>query len=162
MNPQVWGPHLWFSLHTVTFSYPFYPDTEQKQQMKEFFLSIQNILPCMLCREHYKEHLQANPIEPALESRGELAKWLIGVHNSVNKSLGKPEWTEADAVHHYERIYGHPIVLYPGTTELTITDEEPLGQFWLVAGIAALFIVAGLYVYFQSGSESKRILRRRR
>lgn len=160
MNPQVWGPHLWFSLHTITFSYPFYPDSEQKQQMKDFFLSIQHILPCMLCREHYQEHLKTNPIEPALESRGELVKWLIEVHNSVNKSLGKPEWSVPDAIHHYEKIYQHPLVIFPGTTELKDFDKEPLGQYWLWAGICALVVVGGLFMYFSKGDTKPRRLRK--
>lgn len=125
MNPEIWGPSLWFGLHSTTMAYPFYPDSDQKQKMRNFFLSLQDVLPCMLCREHYKEHLEKHPIDPALESRGDLVRWLVGVHNSVNKSLGKREWSFEEVIQHYEQIYGHPIMIYPGTTEISIPEVKP-------------------------------------
>jgi hypothetical protein len=39
MNQNIWGPHLWFSLHTISFNYPLKPsDTEQNVEDLEMDL----------------------------------------------------------------------------------------------------------------------------
>ena len=118
MEPTVWGPHFWFALHSITFNYPFYPSSSHKSHYKTFFESIQFVLPCSVCQEHYKQHWQKYPIEPALESRAALVEWLVELHNAVNESLGKRRWSLAEAVAHYEEAYGHPLMIHPHTTEL--------------------------------------------
>ena len=30
MNQNIWGPHLWFSLHTISFNYPLKPTENDK------------------------------------------------------------------------------------------------------------------------------------
>ena len=62
------------------------------------------MLPCAICREHYKQHLAKNPLTPFLDSRKDLLKWTIDIHNKVNKKLGKPEWTEVEVITYYERL----------------------------------------------------------
>ena len=42
------------------------------------------------------------PIENALESRDTLVKWLIHVHNDVNKSLGKREYSYEEVIDIYK------------------------------------------------------------
>ena len=36
MNPDIWGPKFWFSLHSVTFDYPLKPDLGEKIRIKDF------------------------------------------------------------------------------------------------------------------------------
>ena len=36
MNPEVWGPHAWFFLHTVTMNYPNKPTIKDKEDNKNF------------------------------------------------------------------------------------------------------------------------------
>jgi hypothetical protein len=48
--------------------------------------------------------LTKNPITPFLDTREDLLKWTILVHNNVNKMLKKPEWTEAEIFTYYERL----------------------------------------------------------
>ena len=41
MNPSVWGPKLWFSLHTITLNYPkkpTYKDKKITQKEKDSFI----------------------------------------------------------------------------------------------------------------------------
>ena len=30
MDPNIWGPKFWFSLHNISLTYPFYPTDEDK------------------------------------------------------------------------------------------------------------------------------------
>ena len=84
-----WGTYAWGFLESVALTYPSNPTQQTKMEYKEFFLSLQNILPCPKCREHYKENLRKYNLNDALEDRDSLVKWVIDVHNSVNASNGK-------------------------------------------------------------------------
>ena len=55
MTTKDWGPRLWYVLHLITFNYPENPSFIDKQHYETFFLSLQNVLPCSICREHYKK-----------------------------------------------------------------------------------------------------------
>ena len=93
MNPKFWGPHGWIFLHAVTMNYPKNPTNHDKHVYANFFKSLQKVLPCEKCCVHYSQNIQEYPIEPALESRDSLVRWLIKIHNKVNADLGKKLYT---------------------------------------------------------------------
>lgn len=96
MKPDLWGPKMWYSLHTITFYYPDNPTIEEKNNFFNFFYSLQYVIPCTKCRNHYKELLLKKPIN--VNSKTELSKWLIDIHNEVNVSLNKNTKT-------YDEVY---------------------------------------------------------
>ena len=98
MNPKIWGPKLWFGLHSITLNYPKNPNIHDKKYMNDFFVSLQNVLPCKACAKNYESHLEKYPIKPALASRNDLVLWLIRIHNEVNKTLGKEIINEKKAL----------------------------------------------------------------
>ena len=102
MNPKFWGPHGWIFLHSVTMNYPKEPSLEDKTLYRNFFSSLTKILPCEKCAYHYREHIKDDPIEPALENRDKLVRWLIKIHNKVNVDLGKPEYTYQQVIEEYK------------------------------------------------------------
>jgi hypothetical protein len=102
--PSVWGPFFWHTIHIVALGYPKNPTYTDKKCAKEFYESLAFLLPCSVCREHYKEYLQAKPISTFLDSRTDLIKWTIQNHNNVNKMLGKPEWTLEEVLSYYEKV----------------------------------------------------------
>ena len=102
--PNVWGPFFWHTIHIVAMGYPMEPNYTDKRHAKEFYESLAFLLPCAVCKEHYKTHLERNPITPYLDTRRDLLKWTINIHNEVNKMLNKPEWTEYEVVKYYERL----------------------------------------------------------
>tara|TARA_B110000495_G_C23024651_1_gene608590 strand:+ start:1963 stop:2373 length:411 start_codon:yes stop_codon:yes gene_type:complete len=89
IKPVIWGPHGWKFMHYVTMGYPDNPNPSDKQNYKEFFMSLRNILPCAKCAQNYKKNLNEYPIDNHLESRDNLVKWLIDIHNKVNLETGK-------------------------------------------------------------------------
>lgn len=105
MEPSVWGPHAWFFLHTVTFTYPKEPTELDKRHMYDFFMKLQYILPCEMCKKHYQEHLYTMPLAPHLESRKSLVLWLIRFHNKVNVSLGKPQKSSQEILLEFSQNY---------------------------------------------------------
>jgi len=90
MLTSVWGPGLWFFLHTISFNYPQHPTTEQKNHYKQFILQLKYILPCRYCRENVKKNLKALPLTAKdLKNRTSFSRWVYNLHELVNKMLGK-------------------------------------------------------------------------
>ena len=90
MMPTVWGPILWTSMHIVTMGYSPVPTEQEKQGAINYFESLAYMIPCPICRIHYKEHLKKHPVKEAVSSRNDLIMWVFNVHNEVNKQLEKP------------------------------------------------------------------------
>ena len=98
ISPNVWGPILWTTIHIVALGYPKEPTFSEKRAAKEFYESLTHLIPCPICKLHYQQHLKENPLTPSLDSRHDLFQWTVKIHNLVNKELGKPEYTEQDAM----------------------------------------------------------------
>jgi len=105
MEPEIWGPSGWTFLHTITLNYPDNPTEEEKMNHKDFFNNIKNVIPCPKCREHYKENLQKYPLDDVLESKEKLVKWLIDIHNEVNKSNNKKIYSYDEVIQKYDKMY---------------------------------------------------------
>ena len=102
MHPEFWGPSGWKFLHSITFQYPMKPTIDDKAHYKEFFNSLKYTLPCQKCAYHYAKHIRKYPIDSALNSKDDLVKWLINIHNEVNKSLGKREYSYHEVMDIYK------------------------------------------------------------
>ena len=100
MNQNLWGQHLWFVLHTISFNYPIKPTEKDKDNMKKFLEALQPILPCVYCRKNYERHLQEMPMK--LNSRKDLVYWIIDMHNQVNGETGKRQYTYDEVIKIYE------------------------------------------------------------
>ena len=89
MDTRFWGPSGWRFLHTVTFSY----EPARKNAFRTFFEALPFVLPCKFCRTSLQEYMEADPLDPALESKDVLCRWLWRIHNKVNaklRSQGQP------------------------------------------------------------------------
>tara|TARA_A100000164_G_C21857117_1_gene748158 strand:+ start:628 stop:1101 length:474 start_codon:yes stop_codon:yes gene_type:complete len=108
MNPEIWGPHAWFFLHTITFNYPDKPNEEDKNNIKNYIHSFSKVIPCYTCQKHFIEQLKKTPItDEILQSREKLIDWMINVHNVVNKRNGKKVWTTEEVMEHYKQIFSN-------------------------------------------------------
>jgi hypothetical protein len=120
MNQNIWGSHMWFSLHTITFNYPLKPSNEDIQNYKNFFLSFKNVIPCSICKKNYIRHLNELPIDNVLDSRKKLVYWLIDMHNMVNGEIGKKIWSYDEVIKKYEEVYGKKIILDSNNNKISI------------------------------------------
>lgn len=103
MDPNIWGPGAWTFLHSVTLNYPKRPTYLDKQRYSQFFNDIQYILPCPICKQHYKLNLKENPIQ--LDSRDNLVRWLVLIHNKVNQKNNKRMWSLDEFYEKYKKMY---------------------------------------------------------
>lgn len=87
---DIFGPQAWKLLHYISINYPDYPTLQDKENYKNFMESIQYILPCNICVQHYKENLKEHPLtDTIMSSRDLFIKWVIDIHNNVNKIRNK-------------------------------------------------------------------------
>ena len=90
MNPEIWGPKLWFFIHTIAINYPDNPSNLDKQKYNMFFESLKHIIPCEKCRLNYIENLNEMPVINNLDNATTLFRWTVDLHNKVNSEIGKP------------------------------------------------------------------------
>ena len=84
MDTRFWGPSGWRLLHSISFAYN--PKTD-KSATRDLFEMLPFVLPCKFCRASLSEYMEKHPLEPALESKVTLTKWLWVIHNEVNAKL---------------------------------------------------------------------------
>lgn len=90
MLTTVWGPSMWHYLHTMSFNYPVRPTPAEKRHYRDFVLSMQHTLPCRHCRENLVRNFRAHPLKPChLANRDSFSRYIYGLHETVNKMLGK-------------------------------------------------------------------------
>lgn len=93
MPPEVWGPIFWRALHIASLAYTDKPTPRQKTNMKNFYESMVDVIPCPICRHHYEQNLKELPIDEALNSHMGLITWVWTMHNKINVQLDKREFT---------------------------------------------------------------------
>jgi len=90
MLTYVWGPPMWHFLHTMSFNYPISPSCQQKQEYRDFIISLKNVLPCGKCRANLCKNLKNHPLKlKDLESRETFSLYIYKLHEIVNKMLKK-------------------------------------------------------------------------
>ena len=108
MEPNIWGPGAWLFLHSITLNYPDKPTLEQKKIYNDFFHLLGNVLPCSKCQRNYKSHINNSPISFNLKNKESLSKWLVNIHNQVNKINNKPIISYNQFISDIESIYQNP------------------------------------------------------
>jgi hypothetical protein len=93
-----WGPYYWGTLHIACLTAPPVLTEEHKIAFVQLVESFTKVLPCPMCQEHFARILQVHPIQDAFKSNVDLFIWSVDVHNEVNKIIGKPTMSIADAV----------------------------------------------------------------
>ena len=141
MNQNIWGSHLWFSLHTITFTYPLIPSLEDKQQFKNFFISLKDVIPCSICQKNYKRHLKEFPIENHLNNRKDLVIWLIDVHNMVNSEIGKKVMSYETVIKKYENVYNKNLLLDITLENNAIKKKTYNFQYIFLLFLIIIFII---------------------
>jgi len=138
-------------MHICALGYPLKPAYGHKKAAKEFFEALAFLIPCPICRDHYTEFLKQMPITPFLDSRDDLFKWTVALHNNVNKTLGKPAFTELESIEFYRRLgaSGRSPVLKPD--DFAEADLRALIK-GIAIGIAGTATVGAALWFFQKSA----------
>lgn len=151
--PEVWGPFVWHTIHVFALGYPTNPTYSDKKAAKEFIESLQFLIPCPICRNHFTEHLATHPLTPHLDRRKDFFRWTVVLHNAVNKTLSKPLYTEAEALRYYSRLgeRGRSPVWTP--EDMMEADMKARLQ-GIGVGFVSAALLAGLFYYLNSKKDA--------
>lgn len=115
-EPNIWGPHFWFFLHTIAMTYPDNANEVTKRKYYDLMQNMPLFLPDPEMGNQFSRLLDKYPVSPYLGKRESFIRWTVFIHNKVNIVLGKPEMLLEDVIESYNRSYmPDTLQLYGGT-----------------------------------------------
>jgi hypothetical protein len=93
-----WGPLFWKILHGLAElagkQTNFILRQDELRFLENFLTSVQPVLPCDICRNHYKSYLEENPLQLATLPYEQVGlwvrEWLWKLHNRINEGNDRP------------------------------------------------------------------------
>jgi hypothetical protein len=147
--PEIWGPIFWSTLHITSLAYPDQPTYAEKRAAKEFYNALVYLLPCPICRDHFREVIAGLPVETWLDNRKSLVDWVWQVHNLVNQRLGKATITKEEFFQRYQEMADRGLPIPPSNPQAEVNDAAAQAA-WIrgagtaVGAVAAVAVVGGL------------------
>ena len=139
LDPNIWGPHYWFFLHTISMTYPIRPNALTKKKYYEFIQNLPLFIPVEKISTEFSKLIDEYPITPYLDNRESLIRWMHFIHNKINQKLEKPELSLNDFYINYYNSYKPTIVKNHEFNKL-------LGKFIYL--IIILFFTGAIYYLY--------------
>lgn len=103
-EPAVWGPSMWRMLHGLAEKLGKQTTMiliqDEQRAWSHFLRSVENVIPCKRCKQHYRDWSLKNRIDAAT---GRLAAraWVWGLHDEVNRErdVQGPPLNEMEAMY---------------------------------------------------------------
>lgn len=118
---------VWKLLHERAFKYLDNPSQEAKEKVFKFYNEDVKRIPCYTCRTHYTQYLRDNDLKKACDSRMSLCKFLIDLHNAVNKNTKKPEMSYEEVF----KLYGYNYKTHSNIKKypvMSVVEKKPVKQ----------------------------------
>lgn len=96
-DTSVWGAALWEVLHGLA---EFGGETIPFSDWQELIVALQTGLPCPDCSTHFQRWCRLHPLTESHTAR----RWLLDLHNDVNRRLRKELWTVDELTKHYSGV----------------------------------------------------------
>ena len=87
-EPEIWGPHYWFFLHTVAESYPLTPNDITKRKYYDLIQNMPMFIPNDDISSKFSSLINNYPVTPYLDSRESFVRWVHFIHNKINEKIG--------------------------------------------------------------------------
>ncbi len=139
LDPEVWGPHYWFTLHTIALNYPLYPNDVSKKKYYDFVQNIPMFIPDLTISDNFSKILDRYPVTPYLDSRESFIKWMHFIHNKINHFLEKEDVEMIDALNTYYANYK--------PKEIILRDTIKTKERYIYIGILLSISIASAYLY---------------
>ena len=139
LNPDIWGPHYWFMLHTCALHYPKYPNAITKKKYYDFISNIPLFIPVENIATSFSKLLDQYPVTPYLDSRESFIKWTHFIHNKINEQLEKPKITLNDFYIRYYEEYK--------PKEIKLQESSRWKEKLIYTIVIVLIIFLIMYVY---------------
>lgn len=139
-EPNVWGPHYWFFLHTIAESYPMHPNATTKRKYYDLIQNFPLFIPVEEIGNKFSNMLDKYPVTPYLDNRDSFVRWMHFIHNKYNVLLGKEELSLPISLEMYRDSYkAKPIYL---------SDKINLRKHYIHAALIVLFVII-IYVFYE-------------
>ena len=138
-EPEIWGPHYWFFLHTIAESYPLQPTSVTKKKYYDLMINFPLFIPNQDIGNKFSQLLDKYPVSPYLDSRESFVRWMHFIHNKLNIQLGKEELSMPIALESYRNLYKPKKILL----RETILTRKHIIHFIFI--VVLLFIIYLLY-----------------
>jgi phage terminase large subunit GpA-like protein len=80
------GPVRWAFIDTAAWNYPIQPTQEDRKAMNKLIEFIKYYIPCPKCKENFTAYCDdRRALQNALNSRDDLLKWFLNLHNIKNE-----------------------------------------------------------------------------
>ena len=139
LDPEIWGPHYWFFLHTIAISYPIKPNDVTKKKYYNFIQNLPLFIPIYEIGNSFSKLLDKYPVKPYLDSRKSFIKWMHFIHNKINILLKKEEITLDEAMEQYYNNYK--------PKQNKNIEERKRREKLIFMGIIFLLIFISIYFY---------------
>lgn len=106
-EPDVWGPHYWFFLHTIAHSYPETPNAVTKRKYYDLIQNMPLFIPVSDIGNKFSSLIDKYPVSPYLDSRESFIRWVHFIHNKVNDHSVKKKflyWHQSIYINRITRI----------------------------------------------------------
>jgi hypothetical protein len=139
LNPEVWGPHYWFMLHTIAINYPLNPTKEIKKKYYDFINNLSIFIPNESISNRFKKILDKYPVSPYLDSKESIMKWMHFIHNKINRILNKDELTYQESLERYYKNY---------IPKELIVEERNNNKKNLLYSLIFIILIGGGYILY--------------
>lgn len=139
-DPNVWGPHYWFFLHTVSETYPESPNEVTKRKYYDLIHNMPLFIPIAEMGNRFSSFLDKYPVTPYLDNRDSFIRWVVFIHNKFNQVTGKEEMSLPMALDKYKAEYKPKPIFFSDRIKIR-------KQYIYVALILLLFAL--IYIYYE-------------
>jgi len=144
MSSKPWGPPLWKILHGIaeTLGNQSVPmlATDEAHEIVFLLRDVEKIMPCQLCRTHYRAWRKDHPLEEIDKLRGYMLKtgvrqWIFDCHESVNLSRGIESGFTVDQMPElygnvdFKEAWGEFFTKVKVNTEIGLVSQSVLQNF---------------------------------
>lgn len=84
VEPEKWGKTFWDTIETVLYCYDT-TDPINCEAVHMFLFSLQYLLPCPTCRNHYSIYFNQKDIVPLLLDKKKILEWIYHLQNQINQ-----------------------------------------------------------------------------
>lgn len=139
LDPKIWGPHYWFTLHTIAMSYPLNPNTVTKKKYYDFIQNLPLFIPIPKIGDNFSLILDKFPVTPYLDSRESFIRWMHFIHNKLNKQQGLKEITLRESINNYYKCYK--------PKEIIKRDQSQMRKKYIYASLLVGVLGLNYYLY---------------
>ena len=82
IDPIKWGPSFWHAIEGVVISMDN-QDHLSKEYVYLFLFTLQNVLPCPDCRNHYQQYFQSHDVKKRIHDKKKMFQWIYDLKKQI-------------------------------------------------------------------------------